>query len=173
MLVGGREPVRVQIADYDPEWATKFMTERDRIAGALGELPIRIEHIGSTSVPMLAAKPIVDVLVTLPDPEAEDAFVPHLGAVGFVLRVREPGHRMLRNAARDVHVHVWADQDPEVERYLRFRDQLRRSVTDRVSYEQLKRALAEQEWADMNHYAQAKGRLIEDILARARHSKRC
>jgi GrpB-like predicted nucleotidyltransferase (UPF0157 family) len=80
--------------------------------------------------------------------------------------VREPRHRMFRTPARDVHVHLWRETDPEVERHLRFRDRLRRSPEDRRAYEQLKRALARSEWEDMNEYANAKGPLIEAILAR-------
>jgi GrpB-like predicted nucleotidyltransferase (UPF0157 family) len=114
----------------------------------------------------LAAKPIVDVLVTVADPDEEEAFLPALAAAGYELRVREPGHRMFRIPTRDVHVHLWRDSDPEVQRYLRFRDLLRRSPEDRHAYEQLKRELAQSQWADMNHYADAKGPLIETILAR-------
>jgi GrpB-like predicted nucleotidyltransferase (UPF0157 family) len=74
---------------------------------------------------------------------------------------------MFRTAERDVHIHVWADSDPEVERYLRFRDRLRASSEDRAVYEQLKRELAQRDWPDMNHYADAKGGLIREILGRA------
>jgi GrpB-like predicted nucleotidyltransferase (UPF0157 family) len=110
------------------------------------------------------------VLVTVSDPEAESSFVPQLQAAGYELRVREKGHRMFRTTQRDVHVHVWADHDPEVDRYLRFRDQLRRSASDRAAYEQLKRSLAEHDWSDMNHYADAKSRLVEEMLGRESHS---
>jgi GrpB-like predicted nucleotidyltransferase (UPF0157 family) len=169
VLIGGREAVRVRIADYDPGGPARFSVENRRIRAALGDLPLRVDHLGSTAVPGLTAKSIIDVLVTVPDPEAESSFVPRLQAAGYELRVREQGHRMFRTAQRDVHVHVWADQDPEVERYLRFRDQLRRSPSDRAAYEQLKRSLAERDWSDMNHYADAKSRLVEEILARGLH----
>ncbi len=96
--------------------------------------------------------------------------VPALTAAGYELRVREPGHRMFRTARRDVHVHVWADTDAEVTRCLRFRDELRCSAEDRRAYEQLKPELARRDWSDVNHYAQAKGPLIEDILSRASKS---
>jgi len=140
---------------------------RSRIAAALGALALRIEHIGSTAVPGLAAKPIVDVLVTVADPDDEAAFAPSLVGAGYELRVREPGHRMFRTPARDVHVHVWSSDDPEVDKYLRFRERLRASASDRAAYEQLKRALAQRDWPDMNHYADAKSELIAEILARA------
>ena len=167
VLIGGREPRPVLIADYDPAWPVRFALERDRINAALGSLAVRIEHVGSTAVPGLAAKPIVDLLVTVADPEDEKAYLGALEQCGYELRVREPGHRMVRTPERDLHVHVWSDDDPEVDRHLRFRDRLRTSAEDRRAYEQLKRELAAREWPDFNHYAEAKGPLIEAILERA------
>jgi GrpB-like predicted nucleotidyltransferase (UPF0157 family) len=165
VLVGGREPRQIVIVDYDPEWPERFAAERDRISAALGPDALAVLHVGSTSVPGLAAKPIVDVLVVVSDVEDEVAFVPALEAAGYVLRVREPGHRMLRTPELDVHVHVLSDGDGEIDRMVRFRDTLRRSEDDRLAYEQLKRSLAEREWRDMNAYADAKGALIERILS--------
>jgi GrpB-like predicted nucleotidyltransferase (UPF0157 family) len=165
-LIGGREQREIVIVEYDPSWPARFESERARVQQALGARAKRIEHVGSTAVPGLAAKPIVDLLVTVEDPNDETASVPAMTAVGYEPRVREPGHRMFRTPERDVHVHVWGDADPEVTRYLRFRDHLRRSAVDRQAYEQLKRELARREWSDMNHYADAKGPLIDEILAR-------
>jgi GrpB-like predicted nucleotidyltransferase (UPF0157 family) len=172
VLIGGREKRPIVLVEYDSNWPTRFEKERTRIRQALGEGAIRIEHIGSTAVPGLAAKPIVDVLVTVADPDTEERFLPALVAAGYEVRVREPGHRMLRTPSRDVHVHVWRDADPEVHRYIWFRDLLRRSPEDRAAYEQLKRELAQSEWADMNDYADAKGPLIETILARQKPERR-
>ncbi len=107
VLIGGREPGPVEIVAYDPRWRARFEAERRNIAAALGPLARRIEHIGSTSVPDLAAKPIVDVLVEVDDPAREEDYAGHLSAAGYELRVREPRHRMFRTPARDVHVHVW------------------------------------------------------------------
>lgn len=154
------------IADYDPAWRERFELERARVRGALGVTALRIEHIGSTAVPGLAAKPIVDLLVTVADPDDDTVIAPALESAGYELRVREPGHRMFRTPSRDVHVHVLRECDPEVGRHLRFRDRLRSSAEDRRAYEQLKRALAERDWSDMNEYADAKGDLIEAILAK-------
>ncbi len=167
VLVGGRERREIVIADYDPAWPRRFELERARIDAALGDVARRIEHIGSTAVPGLAAKPIVDVLVTVGDVYDASAFEPALVGAGYELRVREPAHRMFRTPERDVHVHVWDVRDPEVDRHLAFRDRLRASPEDRVSYEQHKRTLARRDWSDMNHYAEAKSSLIEEILARA------
>jgi GrpB-like predicted nucleotidyltransferase (UPF0157 family) len=90
-----------------------------------------------------------------------------LEAVGYELRVREPGHRMLRTRERDVHVHVWRTGDHEIARQLTFRDHLRGAHADRLAYERLKRELAARNWSDMNDYAAAEGPLIEQILALA------
>jgi GrpB-like predicted nucleotidyltransferase (UPF0157 family) len=105
--------------------------------------------------------------VTVEDPADDSTLLPAFESAGYELRVREAGHRMFRTPRRDVHVHVWSDTDPEVDRYLAFRDRLRRSPEDRAAYEQLKRDLATREWTDMNEYADAKGELIAAIIARA------
>jgi GrpB-like predicted nucleotidyltransferase (UPF0157 family) len=170
-LIGGREKREIVIADYDSAWPTRFQREHERLRRALAATALRIEHIGSTAVPGLAAKPVIDVLVVVADPEDESALVPALEAAGYELRVREPAHRMFRTPERDVHVHVWADADPEVDRHLAFRDRLRSSPEDRAAYEQLKRNLATREWCDMNQYADAKSELIAEILSRARNSR--
>lgn len=167
VLIGGLERRAVVIVAYDPDWPARFAEHRERVQRALGPLIMRIEHIGSTAVPGLAAKPVIDVVVTTVDPDDESVMVPAMASAGYHLRVRETGHRMFRTTDRDAHVHVWGDSDPEVSRYLRFRDRLRASAKDRRAYEQLKRELSARDWKDMNHYADAKSVLIEQILARA------
>jgi GrpB-like predicted nucleotidyltransferase (UPF0157 family) len=166
ILIGGRERRPIRIEPYRPEWAERFEEERRRIAGALGAAAEAVEHIGSTAVPGLAAKPIVDILVAVRDP-ADPAVQAALEGAGYVLRVLEPGHRMFRTPELDVHVHVWPVDSPKVPRHLAFRDRLRASAADRRAYEQLKRELAQRDWDDMNQYADAKGPLIEAILRRA------
>jgi GrpB-like predicted nucleotidyltransferase (UPF0157 family) len=170
VLIGGREPAVVQIADYDPAWPARFEQERRRIEAALGPLALGIQHIGSTAVPGLAAKPIIDVLVEVRDPDDEAAYAQRLESAGYVLRVRESRHRMFRTPARDVHVHVWAVGSGEVSEYLLLRDWLRANADDRMLYEDAKRALAGRHWRDMNDYAEAKSPVIEQIKARARRS---
>jgi GrpB-like predicted nucleotidyltransferase (UPF0157 family) len=167
-LIGGAEKREITIADYDAEWPKQFERHAAIIAGALGASALRIEHIGSTSVPGLAAKPILDILVVVPDSADESAYLPQMEAAGYVLRVREPEwneHRMLRTPERDAHVHVLSDGCPEIQRYLTFRERLRRNPDDRRRYEQTKRELATRTWADMNDYATAKTEVVESILA--------
>ena len=165
-LVGGREKREIFIAEYDPAWPERYARERGKVLGALGSRALLVEHIGSTSVPGLAAKPIVDVLVAVADAE-DDAVVAALEGAGYVLRVREPGHRMVRTPELDVHVHVWRDGSDEARKDIAFRDRLRASAEDRAAYERLKRELAPRDWEDLNAYAAAKGPLIEAILSRA------
>ena len=170
-LIGGIEKRRIEIVDYDPNWPEKFETHARLIAGALGASALRVEHVGSTSVQGLAAKPIIDILVVVADSASESAYLPRLEAAGYVLRVREPDwneHRMLRTPEKDVHVHVYSAGCAEIERVLAFRDRLRRNADDRTRYERTKRVLAAQEWPDMNAYAEAKTELIESILAASR-----
>ena len=169
-LVGGVEKRELVIVDADPTWPQAFAQHEQRIRAALGAAAREVEHIGSTSVPGLAAKPIIDILVVVDDITAEEDYLPPLLAAGYQLRVREPGHRMVRTPGRDVHVHVLESGDPERDEYLLLRDHLRRSSQDRALYERTKRELARSEWADMNDYAEAKTPVITQIKDRARGS---
>ncbi len=167
-LIGGVERLQVTLHDADPTWRDVFEEHRRRLRQALADRAVLIEHIGSTSVAGLAAKPIVDIVVAVADIAAEEDYLPALVAAGYVLRVREPGHRLVRTPERDVHVHVYAAGDAAVEAYLLFRDRLRADAADRSLYESTKRALLEREWDDMNAYADAKTAVIRGILERAR-----
>ena len=167
VLIGGREAREIVMVDHDPRWAARYQRERERIVSAIGERALRIDHIGSTSVPHLAAKPIIDIDLSVADVEDEAAYVPDLVAAGYVLRVREPQHRMLRTPELDVHLHV-CDLGGEWERRHRiFRDWLRNHPDDRRLYEDVKRSLADRTWSDMNDYADAKTEVVEAIMARA------
>ncbi|MGO9874621.1 MAG: GrpB family protein [Acidimicrobiia bacterium] len=169
-LVGGPERVDIFVVDYDPQWPGRFDVERTKIMLALGVRALGIEHVGSTSVPRLAAKPIIDVNVTVADSSDKESYVPDLVAAGYELRVREPEsyeHRMLRTSTRDVHVHVFSVGSPEIVRMRVFRDWLREDDGDRELYASTKRALAHRDWPTMQHYADAKGQVVEEIMSRA------
>jgi GrpB-like predicted nucleotidyltransferase (UPF0157 family) len=170
-MVGGIEKRGLVLGDYDPRWSKAYAEQEQRIRAALGPAAVQIEHIGSTSVPGLAAKPIIDVLVTVDDITAEEDYLDQLLDAGYELRVREPGHRLARTPARDVHVQVLEVGDEAADDYLLFRDRLRGDPKDRDLYERTKRALIEQDWADMNAYAEAKTGVIAEIKERARHSR--
>lgn len=169
-LIGEIETREITLADYDPLWSDKFQEQAKSIRTALGNKALRIEHIGSTAVPGLAAKAIIDILLVVEDSADEDIYLPQLKAAGYELRVREPDwhqHCMLRTPGKDVHVHVFSAGSPQIERHLVFRDRLRCSADDRKLYEQTKRRLAAQSWPSMDAYASAKTEVIESILAAA------
>jgi GrpB-like predicted nucleotidyltransferase (UPF0157 family) len=166
VLIGGREERVIEIVDYRPAWAERFEGERTRIDAALGSIARSIEHVGSTAVPGLGAKPIVDIMVTVDDPDDEPSYLPQLEQAGYLLRVREPEHRMLRTPELDVQVHIWTAGSDDERRHLTFRDRLRSSAEDRAEYERTKRELAGQ-YRDVNHYANAKGALIGQIIENA------
>jgi GrpB-like predicted nucleotidyltransferase (UPF0157 family) len=168
VLIGGREPASILIVEHDPTWPVRFADAERRVKQALAATALSVEHIGSTSVPGLAAKPIIDMLLTVRSVDDEAAYVPALEEVGFVLRVREPQHRMFRTPERDTHLHVYEPGDQAVADYLDLRDWLRESESDRALYEGTKRELAQREWSDMNHYADAKSDVIRAMLGRAR-----
>lgn len=168
VLIGGREPFTAVISEYDPSWPSRFADLAARLRSALGTAALAIEHIGSTSVPGLAAKPIIDVLVVVADVDDEPSYLPPVEAAGFVLRVREPGHRMFRTPAKNVHVHVWGAGDQAIPDYLDLRDWLRVDASDRTLYADVKRELAQRSWSDMNHYAEAKTDVVQQVLGRAR-----
>lgn len=166
-LIGGIEQRAIVLVASDPAWPEDFAREQRRIEAALGTAAIRIDHIGSTSIPGMPAKPIIDIDLTVRDPDDEAGYLPALESAGYLLRVREPGHRMVRTPELDVHVHVCAPGSDWQRRHLLFRDWLRHSDDDRVAYADLKASLAAREWSDMNEYAAAKGPLIGEITERA------
>jgi GrpB-like predicted nucleotidyltransferase (UPF0157 family) len=168
VLVGGPRPVTPVIVEYDDGWPARFAEHRDRIVAVLGERARVVEHIGSTSVPGLAAKDVVDVLVGIDVPDDEAAYLTDLEDAGYEVRVREPGHRALRETVGPrVTLHCYAPGDDEVTKYRLLRDHLRTHPEARREYEATKRALAGRKWPDMNHYAEAKGPTIRRLLLAA------
>lgn len=165
---------KVVIEDYNQAWPSWYESDREGIAKALGPTPLSVEHVGSTSVPGLPAKPIIDILLQVEDTADEKAYVPALEAAGYVLRVREPGwleHRLLyrRTPPHDVNLHVFSPQHAaeEIRRMLAFRDWLRTHETDRTRYATTKKRLSAKEWRYVQNYADAKTTVVEDILRMA------
>jgi GrpB-like predicted nucleotidyltransferase (UPF0157 family) len=159
----------ITLVGYDPSWPDLYDREAGVIRAALGPRALRLEHVGSTAVPGLAAKPIVDIVLGVANPADEASYVPPLEAAGFRLRVREPGwheHRMLKRDEPAVHLHVFAAASGELERMVGFRDRLRSSDVDRDLYAHTKRDLAARHWKYVQHYADAKSSVVEDILRR-------
>ena len=160
----------VTLAEYDPKWPLLFDREERRIRATLGATVVRVEHTGSTSVPGLAAKPIVDMLLVVPDSSDEAMYVPPLEAAGYRLVIREPAwneHRVFKGPDTNVNLHVLTTGSPEIERILAFRDWLRAHDDDRLRYEATKRELAARSWAYIQNYADAKSEIVESIIAKA------
>ena len=160
----------IHLAEYDPEWPLLYEREAARISAALGPKALQVEHAGSTSVPGLAAKPIIDVVLVVADTRDEEAYVPPLEAAGYVLRIREPDwfeHRSFKGPDTNVNLHTFSEGCEEVERMLAFRDWLRTHDDDRELYEDAKRDLAGREWKYVQNYADAKSAVVEQILERA------
>jgi GrpB-like predicted nucleotidyltransferase (UPF0157 family) len=165
----------ITLAEYDPEWPALFALEADRIRALLGDRAVLVEHAGSTSVPGLAAKPIIDIVLAVPDSADESAYVPTMEAAGYVLRVREADwfeHRLFKGPDTDINLHVFTAGSTEIDRMLLFRDWLRASDADRDAYLRVKHDLAQRTWRHVQHYADAKSAIVAEIMARAEASSR-
>jgi GrpB-like predicted nucleotidyltransferase (UPF0157 family) len=160
----------IQLVDADPRWSSQFEILRDVIHRVLGRRVLALEHVGSTSVPGLLAKPILDISLVVSDPASEQDYVPMLATVGYVLHLREPDwfeHRLLRHRDPAANVHVFGPHSVEVERMICFRDLLRTHAELRQEYASAKRELAAHYWDYVQDYANAKSQIVERILAEA------
>jgi GrpB-like predicted nucleotidyltransferase (UPF0157 family) len=161
---------RIEIHDYDPEWPRLFEREAARVRSVLGDRIVRLEHAGSTSVPGLPAKPIIDMVLELPDSSDEPAYLPDMEAAGYTLVIREPEwfeHRVFKGPDTNINLHVFTAGSREVERMLRFRDWLRSNPADLELYVRTKRELAARDWKYVQQYADAKSAVVQEIMARA------
>jgi len=160
----------ITLVEYDPAWPSLYKREAKRIRRVLGDRVLLLEHVGSTSVPQLVAKPRIDIVLAVVASRDEDRYVPLLEAAGYQLRIREPDwfeHRLLTGPHTDVNLHVFSDGCPEIERMIRFRDRLRSNETDRLLYDRTKRELAVRTWRYVQHYADAKTSVVDEIMGRA------
>jgi GrpB-like predicted nucleotidyltransferase (UPF0157 family) len=159
----------VVLADYDRGWPALFEREAARIWSVLGDQVLLLEHVGSTSVPGLAAKPIIDILLVVADPADEGRYAAALERAGYRLVIREPDwhqHRAFKGPDTDINLHVHPPGSPEIGRHLRFRDHLRADAADRELYQRTKRDLAARDWTYIQQYADAKSDVVEEILRR-------
>ena len=170
----GRTLEPIELVGYDPAWPTVFAEWRDRLAGALGPAAVRIEHVGSTSVPGLAAKPVIDIQVSIADLEDEASYVPQIEALGVQLRSRDRWHRYFRpfpGRPRDVQIHVCAVGSGWERDHLLFRDYLRAHPDARAAYAAAKRRAAEDWHDDRLAYTDAKTAIIREITDAAERSR--
>src|SRR6266571_8622085 len=161
----------ITLVEYDHAWPENFAREANRIKAALGKRALMVEHIGSTAVPGLVAKPIIDILLVVADSADELSYVPALEAAGYVLRIREPDwhqHRFFKGPDTNINLHVFTQGSEEIRSVLLLRDWLRKDQTDRELYAETKRKLASQQWKYVQHYADAKSKVVETIILHAR-----
>lgn len=175
VTIGELQPLagKIQVVDYDPQWPALYEREAAQVRAVLGERVLLLEHTGSTSVPRLAAKPIIDMTMAVPNSADEPAYVPDMEAAGYVLRIREPDwyeHRLFKGPDTDINLHVFSAGCTEIDRMLSFRDWLRNNDADRELYQQAKRDLAQRDWRYVQNYADAKTAVVEEIIARAKAS---
>lgn len=171
-MIGEIQPLQapIELAEYDSAWPELFEREATRIRAALGNAIVILEHVGSTSVPGLVAKPRIDILLIVQDSGDEASYVPAMEAAGHVLRIREPDwhdHRVFKGPDTDTNVHVFSPGCSEIERMVGFRDWLRAHDADRDLYADAKRNLAGRTWRWVQNYADAKTSVVEEIIARA------
>jgi GrpB-like predicted nucleotidyltransferase (UPF0157 family) len=172
VVLGSPQPLTapIEIRDYDPDWPRLYAREAQRIRRVLGERVVRLEHAGSTSVPGLPAKPIIDMVLEVPNSADEPAYVPALEAGGYALHIREPDwfeHRLFKGPDTNVNLHTFSAGCPETDRMLLFRDWLRADAADRDHYAATKRELARRQWKYVQQYADAKSDVVAEVLARA------
>jgi GrpB-like predicted nucleotidyltransferase (UPF0157 family) len=172
VTIGDLKPLHstITLMEYNPHWPKLFERESGRIRSLLGDRVRRLEHVGSTAVPGLCAKPIIDILLTVTDSAYETSYVPALENAGYVLRIREPDwfeHRMFKGPDTDINLHVFSEGTSEAERMLRFRDWLRTHEADREKYARVKRELAQQVWDNVQNYADAKTAVVSEIMEQA------
>ncbi|MFI4976390.1 MAG: GrpB family protein [Caulobacterales bacterium] len=160
----------IRLDAYDPAWPAMFAREEARIRHAIGAAALAVHHAGSTSVPGLAAKPIIDIVLAVPDTRLEASYVPALEGAGYALHAREPDwfeHRLLKRGDPAVNLHVFSEGCSEIDTMLAFRDRLRTHEDDRRLYEAAKRDLAQRVWTYVQDYADAKTQVVREIVARA------
>jgi GrpB-like predicted nucleotidyltransferase (UPF0157 family) len=161
---------QIYLAPYDPDWPAQYAAEAAKIRAAIGHRAIALEHVGSTSIPGMPAKPIIDIVLCVADSADEDAYVPALTAQGYRLHLREPDweqHRVMKGEWPLVNLHVFTVGSRELTRMVAFRDRCRSHPEELQLYLDTKQALAGQVWRHVQHYANAKGEVVEAIIARA------
>jgi GrpB-like predicted nucleotidyltransferase (UPF0157 family) len=161
---------QIYLAPYDPTWPAQYEGKAAKIRAALGEAALVLEHVGSTSIPGMPAKPIIDILLAVADSGDEASYVPALTAQGYSLHLREPAweqHRVMKGEWPFVNLHVFTVGSREIGRMVGFRDRCRTHPEELQLYLETKQALAGQVWRHVQHYANAKGEVVEQIIARA------
>lgn len=170
VVVGSSRSGVVRVVPYEEWWPGSAMALIASIRDALGDRVLELEHVGSTSVPGLAAKPVIDLCLVVADPADEATYVPALESVDLLLHIREPDwdeHRMLTRPDRSVNLHVFGPTATEPPRLVLFRDWLRVHPEDRDAYGALKVDLAARGFDRVMDYNNHKAELVYDLYEKA------
>jgi GrpB-like predicted nucleotidyltransferase (UPF0157 family) len=175
-MVGDKRIINstIELVPYDPEWQVQFEQLRKQIRQILKDQVLLLEHVGSTSVPGLSAKPVIDMVLVVKDSSDEASYVRPLENIGYTLRIREPEwyqHRVLCPPHIRGNLHVFSPGAEEIDRMVLFRDWLRTHPEDKDCYEKTKRELAARMWKYVQNYADAKSEVVADILSKALRSR--
>jgi GrpB-like predicted nucleotidyltransferase (UPF0157 family) len=167
---------QVEVVDYNPAWSKRFLEEAAQIRQVLGRELVAIYHMGSTSVPGIKAKPIIDILVEVQDIEKLDGLNDHLVRLGYEAKGEFGiiGRRFfIKNdgAVRTHHLHVFQSGHSEISRVLTFRDYLCSHPEEAQAYGQLKEALAQQYPSDRESYTEGKTDFIRELDRKAMDCK--
>lgn len=163
---------RVEVVPHDPAWAQSFQAEAEVIRAILGSEVVAVHHIGSTAIPGISAKPIVDIMVEVRDIARVDAYADRFAAQGYRPMGENgiPGRRYFikgPDEARTHHVHIFAAGNPEIERHLTFRDYMIAHPEDARAYSRLKEDLAARFPTDIDSYVAGKDAFVKEIDRRA------
>jgi len=175
-IVGNKQPLNstIHLAPYDPAWPMQFEVLKKQICEVLKTTVLQLEHVGSTSVPGLSAKPVIDMVLVVTDSSEETSYVKPLEEIGYTLRIREPDwyeHRVLNPPVINGNLHVFSPGCEEIDMMIMFRDWLRKHPEDKECYEKTKCELAARTWKYVQNYADAKSQVVQEILSRAHQNK--
>ncbi|WP_135853472.1 GrpB family protein [Halorussus salinus] len=164
---------RIEIAEYDPEWPVRFEREATRMRNVLGETVVSVEHVGSTAVPGLAAKPIVDICPVVTDMDDGERCADLLQQNGYYRSEKDRGDDWIElgrtaDDGQEFNVHVRPRNSDAVSRYLLLREYLRDHPAARDEYARIKRAAAEKHPEDVPKYTREKSDFIESVVEKAR-----
>lgn len=165
----------IHLEEYNPQWEELFLKEKKRIKSILQNQALMIEHIGSTSVRDLLAKPIIDILLVVEDAGVETYVKPLVNA-GYTLRIKEPdfeNHHMFKGPDTDINLHVFSKGSKEIDKYIIFRDYLRTHKEARELYANTKKELSKKIWKYVQNYADAKSDVVSQIMEQALKEKEC
>jgi GrpB-like predicted nucleotidyltransferase (UPF0157 family)/uncharacterized protein YciI len=165
-----REPYReeIELVPYTDQWEACFKEEAEALSSVLKKILVTIHHIGSTAIPGVVAKPIVDMITVVSDIQEVDPLTPALEALGYEAKGEYgmPGRRFFikkQGGKRTFNVHIFEKDHPAIERHLRFRDYLRPHPEERDAYSHLKKELVSQSQDDIEQYCWGKEDFIKSI----------